>query len=142
MSEISREAFYSKLDAAPLAASGFFESISQHFERKNDVLVHHTDTKGGDLRLGIPPEVLGQKALRNFATMYWQSRNQIVFSRTYLTPDELIGFGFDAGTVPTDGEPLNSEIRLSEVQWRFGVADFIKALEAAKIKILHQYASN
>ena len=61
MAEISRENFYARLDTAPHAVRGFFETIIQHFERKNDVLVHHTDTNGGDLRLAIPPEVLGQK---------------------------------------------------------------------------------
>ena len=139
MTEISRENFYAKLDTAPHAVLGFFETIIQHFERKNDVLVHHTDTNGGDLRLAIPPEVLGQKRLRNFATLYWQTTKHVVFSRTYLTPDELSSFGFDMGAVPTSKtEPLNSDIRLVEQQWRYGVADFIKALEAAKIKMLHQ----
>jgi len=139
MTEISRENFYAKLDTAPHAVLGFFETIIQHFERKNDVLVHHTDANGGDLRLAIPPEVLEQNQLRNFATLYWQSTKHVVFSRTYLTPDELMGFGFDMGAVPTSKtEPLNSDIRLVEQQWRYGVADFIKALEAAKIKMLHQ----
>lgn len=139
MTEISRENFYAKLDTAPHAVLGFFETIIQHFERKNDVLVHHTDANGGDLRLAIPPEVLEQNQLRNFATLYWQSTKHVVFSRTYLTPDELSSFGFDMGAVPTSKtEPLNSDIRLVEQQWRYGVADFIKALEAAKIKMLHQ----
>lgn len=139
MTEISRENFYAKLDTAPHAVLGFFETIIQHFERKNDVLVHHTDKNGGDLRLAIPPEVLEQNQLRNFATLYWQTTKHVVFSRTYLTPDELSSFGFDMGAVPTSKtEPLNSDIRLVEQQWRYGVADFIKALEAAKIKMLHQ----
>ena len=139
MTEISRENFYAKLDTAPHAVLGFFETIIQHFERKNDVLVHHTDANGGDLRLAIPPEVLEQNQLRNFATLYWQTTKHVVFSRTYLTPDELSSFGFDMGAVPTSKtEPLNSDIRLVEQQWRYGVADFIKALEAAKIKMLHQ----
>ena len=99
MAEISRENFYARPDTAPHAVRGFFETIIQHFERKNDVLVHHTNTNGGDLRLAIPPELLGEKRLRNFATLYWQSRKQVVFSRTYLTPNELASFGFDMGTV-------------------------------------------
>lgn len=139
MTEISRDNFYAKLDTAPHAVRGFFETIIQHFERKNDVLVHHTDTNGGDLRLAIPADVLMQKRLRNFATLYWQSTKKVVFSRTYLTPDELSSFGFDMGEVPkAASEPLNSDIRLTEAQWRYGVGDFIKALEAAKIKMLNQ----
>ena len=143
MTDISRDNFYAKLDTAPHAVRGFFETIIQHFERKNDVLVHHTDTNGGDLRLAIPPDLLGKKVLRNFATLYWQSTKQVVFSRTYLTPDELNSFGFDMGTVPkAAGEPLKSDIRLAEAQWRYGVADFIKALEAAKIKMINQLVSH
>lgn len=139
MTEISRDNFYERLETAPYAVRGFFETIMQHFERKNDVRVHHTDTNSGDLRLAIPGAVLGQTMHRNFATMYWQSTKQVVFSRTYLTPDELASFGFGMGTAPkAASEPLKSDIRLSEAQWRHGVGDFIKALEAAKIKMVHQ----
>ena len=60
MTENLRDNSYAKLESAPYAVRGFFKSIIQHFERKNDVLVHHTDTNGGDLRLAIPPELLGQ----------------------------------------------------------------------------------
>lgn len=89
MSEIPREHFYERLKDAPHAARGFFESIAEHFERDNMVRPHYTDTNGGDLRLAIPGEVLGQQRLRNFATMYWQTTNQVVFARTYLTPAKL-----------------------------------------------------
>lgn len=140
MPEFNKERFYNKLETAPHAVRGFFETISEHFGRKNDVLVHHTDTKGGDLRLAVPPEVLRRKKLRNFATMYWQSSDQLVVTRTFLTPAELVGFGFDTGTVPTSPkEPLKSDIGLTEQQWRYGVSDFIKALEAAKMKMLNKY---
>lgn len=140
MSEINKEQFYSKLETAPHAVRGFFETITEHFSRKNDVLVHCTDTNKGDLRLAVSPHVLGQERLRNFATMYWQSTKRVVFARTFLTPDEFTGFGFDTGTVPKSStEPLKSDIRLTEQQWRYGVSDFIKALEAAKIKMLNKY---
>jgi hypothetical protein len=139
VTEISRDNFYAKLETAPYAVRGFFETIIQHFERKNDVLVNHTDTNGGDLRLAIPAEVLMQRRLRNFATLYWQSTKRVVFSRTYLTPGELSSFGFDMGEVPkSETEPLKSDLRLSEAQWRYAVADFIKAVEASKIKMFHQ----
>lgn len=140
MSEIKRDHFYAGLQTAPHAVRGFFENITHHFERKNDVLVHHTDTNDGDLRLAIPAEVLGRARLRNFATMYWQTQKQVVFTRNYLTPDELTGFGFHTGTTPKSAtEPLKSDIRLDEQQWRYGVGDFIKVLEAAKIKMLNSY---
>jgi len=50
---------------------------------------HYTDTNGGDLRLAILGEILDQKRLRNFATLYWQTNKQVIFARTHLTPDEL-----------------------------------------------------
>lgn len=138
MTEISRENFYAKLEAAPYAVQGFFETIIQHFQRDNMVEPHHTDTHGGDLRLAIPGEVLGQKSHRNFATMYWQSTKQVVFSRTYLTPDELSVIGFEGALKPKDNdERLMSDVRLVESVWRYGAQEFIRALEMAKIKFLN-----
>lgn len=137
MSEIPREHFYERLKDAPHAARGFFESIADHFERDNMVYPHYTDTNGGDLRLAIPGEVLGQQRLRNFATMYWQTNKQVVFARTYLTPDELAVLGFDKAVEPTsDSEPLNSDVQLGETVWRYGARDFIRALDMAKVKFL------
>lgn len=135
MTEIPRDNFYERLERAPHAARGFFESIFAHFQRDNMVEPHHTDTKGGDLRLAIPGEVLGQKMRRNFATMYWQSTKQVVFSRTYLTPDELSVLGFESALKPKDkNESLMSDVRLGEDVWRYGTQKFIRALEMAKVK--------
>ena len=137
MSEIAREHFYERIKDAPHAARGFFESIAEHFERDNMVQPHYTDTKGGDLRLAIPGEVLGQQRLRNFATMHWQPNKHVVFARTYLTPDELAVLGFDDDIKPTsDSEPLNSDVRIGENVWRYGARDFIRALEMAKVKFV------
>ena len=137
MSEIAREHFYERIKDAPHAARGFFESIAEHFERDNMVQPHYTDTKGGDLRLAIPGEVLGQQRLRNFATMYWQPSKHVVFARTNLTPDELVVLGFDNAIKPTsESEPLNSDVRLGETVWRFGARDFIRVLEMAKVKFV------
>ena len=138
MTEISRDNFYAKLETAPYAVRGFFETIIQHFQRDNMVEPHHTDTHGGDLRLAIPGEVLGQKMQRNFATMYWQGTKQVVFSRTYLTPDELSVLGFEGALKPKDkDESLMSDVRLVESVWRYGAQEFIRALEMAKIKFLN-----
>lgn len=138
MSEIARENFYQRLDKAPYAAQGFFESIIEHFAKSNAVEVHHTDTNGGDLRLAIRGELLGQKDKRNFATMYWQAKNMAVFARTFLNPEELTSFGFDNASVPkAETEPLKSDIHLGEEVWRYGALGFIRALEAAKIKMLN-----
>ena len=89
MSEIAREHYYERIKDAPHAARGFFETIAEYFERDNMVQPHYTDTNGGDLRLAILGEILDQKRLRNFATLYWQANKQVVFARTHLTPDEL-----------------------------------------------------
>lgn len=135
MGEIAREHFYDRLNAAPHAAVGFFESVIEHFHKSNTVIVHHTDTNGGDLRLALPGELVGHHTLRNFATLYWQSKNKVIFSRTYLNPDELEVFGIEGAIKPKSAsEPLNSDIRLYEDDWRYGVLGFIRVLEAAKIK--------
>lgn len=134
MGSIEREHFYQRLQGAPLAAYGFFESVITHFDRDNMVDVHFTDTHGGDLRLAIPGDVLNQQSKRNFATMYWQRINKSVFARTYLSPEELSVFGFADATKPTSvEEPLNSDVHLGEDVWRYGALKFIQALEISKI---------
>ena len=69
MNEIQRQNFFDRLDGAPYALSGFFESIIEHFVKRNDVIVHYTGTNGGDLRLAVPGEMVGQHKKRNFVTM-------------------------------------------------------------------------
>jgi len=93
LGEIPRDNFEARLVDAPLAARGFFESVIEHFDKRNSVKVHFTDTNSGDLRLAVPGEVLGQRRLRNFATMYWQTSKHVVFARTFLSPEELDVFG-------------------------------------------------
>lgn len=138
MGSIEREHFYQRLQGAPLAACGFFESVITHFDRDNMVDVHFTDTHGGDLRLAIPGDILNQKIKRNFATMYWQSRKQVIFARTYLTPAELTLFGFEGATRPkSPTEPLKSDIKLGEEIWRYSALGFIRALKAAQMQMAH-----
>ena len=137
MGEIPRDNFEARLVDAPLAARGFFESVIEHFDKRNSVKVHFTYTNGGDLRLAVPGEVLGQKSLRNFATMYWQTSKQVVFARTFLSPDELGLFGVTNSTETSSSEPLNSEVRMGAEVWRYGALAFIRALEAAKLKLLN-----
>ena len=136
MGEIPRDNFEARLVDAPLAARGFFESVIEHFDKRNSVKVHFTDTNGGDLRLAVPGEVLGQKSLRNFATMYWQTSKQVVFARTFLSPDELGLFGIPNSAETASSEPLNSEVRMGAEVWRYRALSFIRALEAAKLKLL------
>jgi hypothetical protein len=57
--------------------------------------------------------------------------------RSSLTPDEFVYFGFkDAEKPKVASEPQNSDIRLFEENWRYGALHFIRALEAAKIKLV------
>jgi len=137
LGEIPRDNFEARLVDAPLAARGFFESVIEHFDKRNSVKVHFTDTNGGDLRLAVPGEVLGQKSLRNFATMYWQTSKQVVFARTFLSPDELGLFGIPNSAETASSEPLNSEVRMGAEVWRYRALSFIRALEAAKLKLLN-----
>ena len=137
MGEIPRDNFEARLVDAPLAARGFFESVIEHFDKRNSVKVHFTDTNGGDLRLAVPGEVLGKKSLRNFATMYWQTSKHVVFARTFLSPDELGLFGIPNSAETASSEPLNSEVRMGAEVWRYRALSFIRALEAAKLKLLN-----
>lgn len=142
MGEIPRDNFEARLVGAPLAAQGFFESVIEHFDRRNSVKVHFTDTHGGDLRLAVPGEVSGQKRLRNFATMYWQTSKHVVFARTFLSPDELGLFGVLDSTETASSEPLNSEVRMDSEVWRYGALTFIRALEAAHFAFLSKHENN
>ena len=114
----------------------------EHFDKRNSVKVHFTDTNGGDLRLAVPGEVLGQKSLRNFATMYWQTSKQVVFARTFLSPDELGLFGVPNSAKTSNDEPLNSEVRMDAEVWRYGALTFIRALEAAHFAFLSKHENN
>ena len=142
MGGIPRENFEARLANAPLAARGFFESVIEHFDKRNSVKVHFTDTNSGDLRLAVPGEVLGQRRLRNFATMYWQTSKHVVFARTLLSPDELGLFGILDSTETASSEPLNSEVRMGSEFWRYGALTFIRALEAAHFAFLSKHENN
>ena len=57
--------------------------------------------------------------------------------RSYLTPEEMTVFGFAGGKIPRNiNEPLNSELRLGEQDWRYRAQDFIRASEAAAFKMM------
>jgi hypothetical protein len=142
MGEIPRANFEARIEKAPLAARGFFESIIEHFDKRNSVKVHYTDTNGGDLRLAVPGEIIGQKRLRNFATLYWQTTKQVVFSRTFLYPEELAVFGIDHARATSDSEPLNSEVWMAADIWRYGALTFVRALEAAHFAFLSKHENN
>lgn len=61
--------------------------------------------------------------------MYWQTSKQVVFARTFLSPEELGLFGVPNSTETSNSEPLNSEVRMSAEVWRYGALTFIHALE-------------
>ena len=51
MEQSAREKFYERIETAPLAARGFFESVDEHFRPRNDVTVTYTQTGSTDMRL-------------------------------------------------------------------------------------------
>lgn len=139
MGQSARDKFYERIEAAPLAARGFFESVDEHFRQRNDVDVRFTHTNVADMRLwAVCETATGKQRKQIFATMTWQPKNLAVFARTKLTPDEFAYFGFNDAVKPKDAkEPQNSDIYLSEENWRYGALPFIRALEAAKLKLLN-----
>ena len=136
-----RENFYSKLENAPRAVRVFLLSIIQHFEQDPDITVHYTLTGGGELRLAVaPPAESSKTRTRNFATLCWQSRNRVVFTRLYLTPSELAQLDFHSASAPKrTAEPLLSEIRLSEQECGTVSDKFITVLERAKVKMVDTF---
>ena len=128
------------LDGAPHAARGFFETIEARFEGRNTAFVHHTRTNGGDMRIAILKELTTTGKLRNFATICWKAHTKAVFSRLFLTPQELTGFGFPDARTPTNPkEPLKSDLYLAEPFWRYRSDEFGRLLEASHIKMLAHY---
>ena len=137
MGEFSRENFDAKTATAPRAVQGLFETVIEHFKKRNDICAHHMDTRAGHLRLALPAELAQHHTIRKFSTLYWQSRSQEIFARSYLMPEEMAVFGFTCVTIPRNiNEPLNSELRLGEQDWRYRAQDFIRANEAAALKIM------
>ncbi|PXW69292.1 hypothetical protein C7964_103812 [Loktanella sp. PT4BL] len=139
MDQSARVKFFERIEAAPLAARGFFESVDEHFRQRNDVDVRFTHTTFADMRLWAVWETdNGKQREQIFATMTWQPKNLAVFARTKLTPPEFAYLGFEGAEKPkADSEPQNSDIRLFEEDWRYGALPFIRALAAAKMKILN-----
>ena len=137
MDQAARDKFFERIEVAPLAARGFFESVDEHFRQRNDVDVRFTHTTVADMRLwAVWVDDEDEQREQIFATLTWQPKNLAVFARTKLTPEEFVYFGFDGAEKPkADSEPQNSELRLFEEDWRYGALPFIRALEAAKIRI-------
>jgi hypothetical protein len=46
MGELSRENFYAKIATAPRAVQGFFETVIEHFNKRNGGQAHHIDALG------------------------------------------------------------------------------------------------
>ena len=143
MASAMQNEFFQRLHDAPYAARGFFETVGSHFQRRNDVHVHYTATNVADMRLeAVWQRKNGTEGRQNFATMYWQSKSQRVSGRCYLTPEDPSSLGFDGATTPKSAtETLNSDISLDETGWRHRAQDFIRAMEAARIKLIQAKAA-
>lgn len=137
MEQLTREKFFERIETAPLAARGFFESVDEHFRQRNDVDVRFTHTTIVDMRLwAVWSDEADEQREQIFATLTWQPKNLAVFVRTKLTPAEFNYLGFEGAEKPkADNEPQNSEVYLYGKDWRYGTLSFVRALEAAKLKL-------
>jgi len=45
MDQSARDKFFERIEAAPLAARGFFESVDEHFRQRNDAKVQLQDRR-------------------------------------------------------------------------------------------------
>lgn len=137
---MTREDFFHRLEAAPHAVKGFFETIETRFADRNTAFVHFTGTNKGDMRIAIPKELTKTGKHRNFVTLYWQVRKRAIHTRILLTPEELANLGFADAVVPKSStEPLKADLHITEDLWRNNAGDFGHCLEAAHTKMLAQY---
>lgn len=135
MEQSARQKFYERIEAAPLAVRGFFESVENHFEKLNDVDVRFTHTNVADMRLwALWGASNGKQRQQIFAALTWQPRIQAIYARTKLTPNEFKPLGY-SNAEKIVNQPQNSKIKLFEENWRYGALPFIRALEAAKMKL-------
>ena len=138
MNTSPKEDFYTKIKNSPSSVRTFFHIIILYFDKDPTTVVHYTFTKGGDLRLAVEQTKRSTGVrLRNFATLQWQTKKQTIFSRMYLSPEELAAIGFHSARIPQRvAESLQSEIWLSESECKVSSGKFISALEQAKMKLL------
>jgi hypothetical protein len=101
-------------------------------------IIYYIRTNSSELRLAVaPPAESSKTRLHNFATLYWQSRNRVVFTRLYLTLSEFAQLDFHSASAPKRAaEPLLCEIRLSEIDLRDDSHKFVTVLEQSKRKML------
>jgi hypothetical protein len=138
-STITAAEFHQRLQGAPDAVVGFFETVKSHFNRRNDCTVDHTKDEGGDLRIsGIWGETKSGKPRGNrFASMSWKPQLLQVKGLCKLIPDELDALGFNGKRELAIHDPSQgSEFWIDETYWRYRVGEFITILEAARIKLV------
>ena len=99
--------------------------------------VRFTHTTVADMRLWAIWETdAGKQREQVFATMTWKPTKKAVSAQTKLTAAEFDYLGFSgAVSIKDKREPQNSKIQLFESDWRYGALPFIRALEAAKMKL-------
>jgi hypothetical protein len=139
MGEVTKEDFFKRIEGAPAPVKDFFRAVETHFTNEGGVIVHHTQTGGGDMRVGIPAHLSKTGKVANFATLKWQPNRQAIVCCIYLTQEELSDLrnaGTELGEV-TSGKLL-SKFRLFEGDWATMIEDFGHYLEAAHIKMLAQ----
>lgn len=134
----AQQNFFEHLAKAPHAARGFFETVYEHFRPRNDVDVRFTHTVASDMRLWAHWVSRDEKEKKQiFGTLAWRSREQTIFVRCQLLPEELMWLGIEGGREPSaTREPQKSKIWLDESFWRNHVIDFIRAMEAARVKLI------
>ena len=138
MTQSAENRFFEHISKAPHAARGFFETVCEHFRPRNDVSVRFTNTDASDMRLWAHwSDTKGKDRDQIFGTIAWRSREQTVFVRCQLSPEELTMLGVEGGQQPSHPkEPQKSEIWLDEGFWRYRVSDFIRVMETARIKLV------
>lgn len=135
MAHSNEQLFWDKFSDQPAGAIQFFKEVQHHFEQQDDVKVHFTKTRGGDLRLAFSSGIVTKGKIFNFATLSWRPRPQRVLVVTYLEKNTTQNFGSsDVRFPPKTTKRQKVEVRLDATAWSHGAASFIAVLEAGKSK--------
>lgn len=68
--------FFERLESAPPEAAALIDELRSYASEKDDVEIHFTSTKGGDLRLRKHGLGKGRRRSQNFITLVWQTKDQ------------------------------------------------------------------
>ncbi len=103
--------FEQRLEQAPVWAQNFVENLMSHFESKETVEVHYTQTGNGDMRLRVHWKAeSGKYRNQNFATIEWRPNDEFFVINTEASAKDVNGLSM---TLKSQGLPAQLKLRQS-----------------------------